>query len=152
VAHLAVLLVVTHHCPAVAVAARIGHAARKVVCAALRGAGGVVTETPFARAPVLHLAVRTISAKVAADNTRPLPITFERRMLMDHLAQAERHVAQGEAIIERQLSLVAELARDGHDTEEARALLTTFRQIQKLSEQDHARLKRELRELPLRST
>ena len=73
-------------------------------------------------------------------------------MLMDHLAQAERHIAQGQVIIERQISLVAELARDGHDTEEARALLATFRQIQKLSEQDRARLKRELHELPLRST
>ena len=64
----------------VAVAARIGHAARKVVCAALRGAGGLVTETPFASARVLHLAVRMIGdAEVAADNTRPLPITIERR-------------------------------------------------------------------------
>ena len=44
-------------------------------------------------------------------------------MLSTHVAQAERHVARGKVIIGKQRSLVAELARDGHDTAEARGLL-----------------------------
>jgi hypothetical protein len=70
-----------------------------------------------------------------------------RSMLTSHLGQAERHVAQGKVIIGKQRSLVAELERDGHDTAEARGLLATFLDIQRLHEEDFARITRELREL-----
>ena len=42
------------------------------------------------------------------------------------LEMAERHVREGEAHVARQRDLVAELRRDGHDTEQAEQLLTTF--------------------------
>jgi hypothetical protein len=41
---------------------------------------------------------------------------MDREMLRQHLAQAERHMAEGERCIARQRELVAELARDGHDS------------------------------------
>jgi hypothetical protein len=68
-----------HHRPAIAVAARIGHAARKVIFAALRGAIGGITEAPVASARVPHPALHTIVGTFVADNTRPLPIALERR-------------------------------------------------------------------------
>ena len=68
-------------------------------------------------------------------------------MLTTYRAQAERHVAQGKAVIEKQQSLVAELERDGHDTAEARGLLATFLDIQRLHEEDLARITRKLRDL-----
>jgi hypothetical protein len=70
-------------------------------------------------------------------------------MLTNHLAKAERHVAQANVIIGRQRSLVAELERDGHDTAAARGLLATFLDIQRLQEEDLARITRELRDLPV---
>ena len=78
-----------------------------------------ITGTGQLQAPV---AERTDYDAPACKRRMRSPL-FGRSMLMDHLAQAERHIAQGQVIIERQISLVAELARDGHDTEEARALL-----------------------------
>jgi hypothetical protein len=48
---------------------------------------------------------------------------MDRALLLQHLAQAERHVAEGEQHLLRQEELIAELDRDGHDTEEARVIL-----------------------------
>lgn len=48
-------------------------------------------------------------------------------MIADHLAQAERHVAEGQAHIKRQRELIVELQRDGHDTREAQRLLDLHR-------------------------
>jgi hypothetical protein len=47
------------------------------------------------------------------------------RCCMDRalLLQAERHVAEGEQHLLWQEELIAELDRDGHDTEEARVIL-----------------------------
>lgn len=47
--------------------------------------------------------------------------------LIDDLAQAERHIAEGRETIARQEQIVAELDRDGHDTSAAWALLRAFR-------------------------
>lgn len=44
-----------------------------------------------------------------------------------HLALADRHIVEAEERIARQLEIIAELARDGHSTATAEALLTTFR-------------------------
>lgn len=45
---------------------------------------------------------------------------------VEHLALAERHIAEGKRTIARQEQLVAELDRDGHDTAMAMALLREF--------------------------
>ena len=55
---------------------------------------------------------------------------MERKMELAHLAIAEKTVADGERHIQRQEQRVAELDRDGHDTEQALATLATFRQMQ----------------------
>lgn len=65
-------------------------------------------------------------------------------MLRQHLAQAERHVAEGERRIARQRELVAELARDGHDTDQATQLLRQFEELQALHVVDRDRLRKEL--------
>jgi hypothetical protein len=46
----------------------------------------------------------------------------------EELALADRHIAEGEARILRQRTLVAELEVDGHDTSLAEALLGTMEQ------------------------
>jgi hypothetical protein len=53
-------------------------------------------------------------------------------MLQDHLAQAERHVVEGERVIARQRDVVAQLERDGHDSTDAMLLLYQFEEIQYL--------------------
>jgi hypothetical protein len=42
------------------------------------------------------------------------------------LAEADHHIAAAESLIARQTSLLADLERDGHNTETARALLETM--------------------------
>jgi hypothetical protein len=43
------------------------------------------------------------------------------------LEMAQRHVAEGEVRVVHQIDLVAELARDGHNTARAEALLATLK-------------------------
>lgn len=69
-------------------------------------------------------------------------------MLERHLAQAEEHIALGEHHIARQRELVAELERNGHDTAEARRLLTTFEEMQKMHAADQERIRHELEQKP----
>lgn len=57
-----------------------------------------------------------------------------REMLLDHLAQAERHIIEGTGHIERQKQVVVDLACRGYASTEARALLTQFRDLQKIHE------------------
>ncbi|HEY7245359.1 MAG TPA: hypothetical protein VH678_15930 [Xanthobacteraceae bacterium] len=66
---------------------------------------------------------------------------------MDHLAQAERHVVQGEQHVTRQRDLVARLQMDGHDTDEALKLLSQFEELLAVHIADRDRLKAELAEL-----
>jgi ferritin len=65
-------------------------------------------------------------------------------MLLRHLKEAERHVAEGEKHIALQEQIVADLARVGHDTVEARKLLDNFyaSQVQHIQHRD--RILREL--------
>jgi len=69
---------------------------------------------------------------------------MEREMLIEHLSQANRHVAESEMHVERQRNLVENLARDGHDIREHAALLQQFEELlaQHIKERD--RLVREL--------
>jgi hypothetical protein len=69
---------------------------------------------------------------------------MDRTTLQQHLAQAERHAAEGRRHLARQEALVAELDRDGHDTTEARKVLATLRATQTLHEEDVGRLLGEL--------
>jgi hypothetical protein len=73
-----------------------------------------------------------------------MPSVIGRAALLEHLAQAERHVAEGAAIIARQKSLILELEKDGHDTTSSRSLLRQFEEIQHLHVEDRDRLKTEL--------
>jgi len=52
--------------------------------------------------------------------------SMDRQMLMEHLSQAERHVAEGMVHVEKQRTLVENMARDGHDIREHEALLRQF--------------------------
>jgi hypothetical protein len=40
---------------------------------------------------------------------------MNREMLTDHLAQVERHIAEGKAHVERQRQIVDKLVRNGED-------------------------------------
>jgi hypothetical protein len=68
----------------------------------------------------------------------------DRTMLLEHLAQAERHVAEGERDIARQREIIAELERDGRDTTLARALLEQFEEVELLHIEGRDRLRKEL--------
>lgn len=62
------------------------------------------------------------------------------------LEQAERHIREGEAHIERQLEIVAELERDGHALAcaKARSLLNVFQETQKSHVDHRAMILREI--------
>ena len=51
-------------------------------------------------------------------------------MELDHLALAEKAVAEGERHIERDEQMISDLDRGGHDTVLARAMLETLRRMQ----------------------
>lgn len=72
---------------------------------------------------------------------------MDRALILDHLAMAKRHVAEGEEHVERQKMLIAELARDGHDTAVAQKLLATLEQLQVQFTAERERLEREAKRL-----
>jgi hypothetical protein len=72
---------------------------------------------------------------------------MDRKMIGDHLAQAERRINEGEGHLVQQRNLIAELEGLGHDTAQARALLKQLEQIQALHIADRDRLCKVL-ELP----
>ncbi|MGE3873589.1 MAG: hypothetical protein AB7F74_11600 [Parvibaculaceae bacterium] len=65
-------------------------------------------------------------------------------MILDHLALAERHVAQGRQHIAQQKQIIIALESGGHDTTEAKRLLLNFEDVQKMHLADRDRLKKEL--------
>lgn len=65
-------------------------------------------------------------------------------MILEHLNQAERHVAEGERHIAGQKKIIAELGNDGHDQKAAIALLGQFEETQALYIADRDRLRAEL--------
>jgi hypothetical protein len=71
-------------------------------------------------------------------------VFVNRKIMLEHLAMAERHVASGEGHLRRQETLIGELDRGGHGTTDACAILATMRQTQELHVQDRDRILREL--------
>lgn len=71
---------------------------------------------------------------------------MDRAALQEHLAQAQRHAAQGEIHITRQESIIADLDHNGQDTAKAREVLATLRDAQLNHEQDVERLLKELQQ------
>jgi len=69
---------------------------------------------------------------------------MDRKMLVRHLAQAERHVAAGEHHLERQRRVVAKRLREGFDDREAMNLLMEFERLQAMHVADRDRLRQEL--------
>jgi two-component sensor histidine kinase len=63
-----------------------------------------------------------------------------RLLLEKHLSQARRHIILGRTHIDNQTRLIAELARDGHDTAEAEKLLISLQQMQNLHQEHFDRL------------
>jgi len=69
---------------------------------------------------------------------------IDRSLARQNLAEAERNVALGRFHLDRQIQIVAELERDGHDATAARELLETFKDSQEQHEAHRDRLLREL--------
>lgn len=55
---------------------------------------------------------------------------MDRKMELDHLALAEKAVAEGERHIGREEQMIADLDRGGHDTKLACETLATLRRMQ----------------------
>ena len=55
---------------------------------------------------------------------------MDRKMELDHLALADREVADGESHIAREEQMVSDLDRGGHDTKLALETLATYRRMQ----------------------
>ena len=73
---------------------------------------------------------------------------MDREILEQHLATIEGHVTLGEGHIAGQHELIARLDRGGHDSEEARRLLTTFEEMQEIHLAHRDRLWRKLAQNP----
>ena len=69
---------------------------------------------------------------------------MDRTVLLNHLALAEQHVAQGERHLSRQREIIAETEAAGRDSALARELLHTFEATQATHMADRDRLLREL--------
>jgi len=69
---------------------------------------------------------------------------MDREAMLESLAAAERHIAAGELLVERQLELIAELEDGGHDTRLANELLSVLEQSQSHHLADRERIRAEL--------
>ena len=69
---------------------------------------------------------------------------MDRNILLQHLAQTERHIAEGEEHLAQQALLIEKLERHGRGSEDARALLKTMTETQALHKQDRDRVLKEL--------
>jgi ferritin len=69
---------------------------------------------------------------------------MDRAMQLRHLEEAERHIAEGKRHIAEQAVRISDLARQGHDTTEARKLLSTFHASQVQHVQHRDRILKEL--------
>jgi hypothetical protein len=72
---------------------------------------------------------------------------MDRQTILDRLAQAERHVAEGIEHVERQRERIQQLARDGLDTGPSAVLLREFERMLTLHMEDRDRLRRTCRDL-----
>jgi hypothetical protein len=65
---------------------------------------------------------RSVNLLAEFHNAHPSrPTAMDRNMILNHLANAERHVAEGSAHVERQRELVERLSGHGHIEAAARA-------------------------------
>jgi hypothetical protein len=69
---------------------------------------------------------------------------MDRELVQEHLHLAERHVAQGAELVERQRRLIEKLESDGHDTTAARTILRTLEDTQAIHVADCERLSEQL--------
>jgi hypothetical protein len=69
---------------------------------------------------------------------------MDRATLLQQLAEAEHHMAEGRRHLTHQETIIAALDRDGHDTTDALALLATMRETQALHQQERDRILRKL--------
>jgi hypothetical protein len=69
---------------------------------------------------------------------------MDRTALLRRLVDAERHLAAYEQVLARQRHVIDTIARAGHDTAEASALLREFQGIQATHVADRDRLRVEL--------
>jgi len=69
-----------------------------------------------------------------------------RDLLKDHLAQAERHIAEGRDHVERQRQIVEEVVRRGEDARRSTVLLELFEETLAGHVQERDRLRSELAE------
>ena len=66
-------------------------------------------------------------------------------LIIQHLSQAERHVANGEGLLERQRAMIEQLRRDGHGTTHSEDLLGQLESAQASLVEARDRLSLELR-------
>lgn len=71
----------------------------------------------------------------------------KRSMMEGHLEQALRHVALGKEHLASQRNVVDRLEEQGHDSTEARRLLSEFEEMKRSHDYDMLRLEKELQEL-----
>ena len=65
---------------------------------------------------------------------------LDQKLLVEHLAQAKRHVALGEKHIAEQRQRIEKLSHHGHDTNQALLLLRQFEELQALHIAERDRL------------
>jgi hypothetical protein len=66
---------------------------------------------------------------------------MKRSLLEEHLAQAERHVAEGKDDVERQRLIVEQLDGRGEDARRSKALLKLFEEYTHFGERDRLRVR-----------
>jgi hypothetical protein len=71
---------------------------------------------------------------------------MNRDLLKDHLAQAERRIAEGRDHVERQRQIVEEVVRGGEDARRSTALLELFEKTLAAHVEERDRLRNELAE------
>ena len=69
----------------------------------------------------------------------------DREIALRHVELANRHVAESQKRVQAQVALVARLARDGHDTAQAKSLLQQFEDTLALQVETRDRILQELR-------
>jgi hypothetical protein len=69
---------------------------------------------------------------------------MDRKRLSDALRQAQSHIAEGEAHVRRQQTIITELENDGHDSTLARQILATIEKTQALHVEARDQLIKEL--------
>lgn len=69
---------------------------------------------------------------------------MDKDLIRQHLEQAERHVASGMAVLERQKAVIAKIEAEGFDPDLARDLLAQLEEVQALHVADRDRLIKEL--------